>query len=160
MYNNSALLQAKVLEYWSPAPLPEGDPGKDAAAPAELRQPAEEEAEFSSDSFVGSEPEVEITGASGQPRSQEDPTVEGWVGGGAADAEELDPKGDEQGPGGDRQPRPPLRWGRHRPAPKSRRRRPRCWANCAGEVTPPRAGSGTPPAAPLKLKFPLRRSGG
>ena len=29
-----------------------------------------------------------------------------------------------------------------------------------GEVTPPRTGSGTPPAAPLKLKFPLRRSGG
>ena len=69
MYNNSALLQAKVLEYWSPAPLLEGDPGKDAAAPAELRQPAEEEAEFSSNSSVGSEPEVEITGASGPPPS-------------------------------------------------------------------------------------------
>ena len=60
-------LQAKVLEYWSPAPLPDGDPGKDAAAPAELLQPAEEEAEFSSDSSVGSEPEVESTGASGPP---------------------------------------------------------------------------------------------
>ena len=69
MYNNSALLQDKVLEYGSPALLPEGDPGKDAAAPAELRQPAEEEAEFSSDSSVGSEPEVEITGASGPPPS-------------------------------------------------------------------------------------------
>ena len=55
------------MEYWSPAHLPEGDPGKDAAAPAELRQPAEEEAEFSSDSSVGSELEVEITGASGRP---------------------------------------------------------------------------------------------
>ena len=65
MYNNSALLQAKVLEYWSPTPLPKGDPGKDAASPAELRQPAEEEAEFSPDSSVRSEPEVEITGASG-----------------------------------------------------------------------------------------------
>ena len=65
MYNNSAPLQAKVLEYWSPAPLPEGDPGKDSSAPAELRQPADEEAEFSSDSSVGSELEVEITGASG-----------------------------------------------------------------------------------------------
>ena len=32
-----------------------------------MRQPAEEEAEFSSDSSVGSEPEVEITGASGPP---------------------------------------------------------------------------------------------
>ena len=61
------LLQDKVLEYWSPAPLPERDPGKDAAAPTELRQLAEEEAEFSSDSSVGSEPEVEITGASGPP---------------------------------------------------------------------------------------------
>ena len=69
LYNNSALLQAKVLEYWSPAPLPEGDQGKDVAAPAEQRQPAEEEAEFSSDSSVGSEPEVEITGASGLPPS-------------------------------------------------------------------------------------------
>ena len=29
-----------------------------------------------------------------------------------------------------------------------------------GEETPPRAGSGTPPAAPLRLKFPLRRSDG
>jgi hypothetical protein len=34
-----------------------------------MRQPAEEEAEFSSDSSVGSEPEVEITGASGPPPS-------------------------------------------------------------------------------------------
>ena len=67
--NNPALLQAKVLEYWSPAPLPEGDPGKDAAAPTELCQPAEEEAELSSDSSVGSEPEVEITVASGPPLS-------------------------------------------------------------------------------------------
>ena len=62
-------MQAKVLEYWSPAPLPEGDPGKDATAPAELRYPAEEEIEFSSDSSVGSELEVEITGASGPPSS-------------------------------------------------------------------------------------------
>ena len=69
MYNNSALLQAKVLEYLSPAPLPKADPGKNAAAPAELRQPVKEEAEFSSDSSVGSEPEVEITGASGPPPS-------------------------------------------------------------------------------------------
>ena len=45
------------------------DLGKDAAAPAELRQLAEEEIEFSSDSSVGSESEVEITGASGPPSS-------------------------------------------------------------------------------------------
>ena len=57
------------MEYWSPAPLPEGDPRKDAPAPVELQQSAEEEAEFSSDSSVGSEPKVEITGASGPPPS-------------------------------------------------------------------------------------------
>ena len=27
------------------------------------------------------------------PRRQEDPAIEGWVGGGAAEAEELDPEG-------------------------------------------------------------------
>ena len=54
------------MEYWSPAPLPEGDPGKETAAPVELRQPAEEETEFSSNSSMGSESEVEINGASGQ----------------------------------------------------------------------------------------------
>jgi hypothetical protein len=41
----------------------------DAAAPAELRQPTEEEIEFSSDSSMGSESEVEITGASWPPSS-------------------------------------------------------------------------------------------
>ena len=57
------------MEYWSPAPLPEGDPGKETAVPAELRQPMDEEMELSSDSSVGSESEVEITGASVPPSS-------------------------------------------------------------------------------------------
>ena len=57
------------MEYWSLAPLPVGDPGKEIAAPAKLRKPADEEMEFSSDSSVGSESEVEITGASGPPTS-------------------------------------------------------------------------------------------
>jgi len=48
-----------------PVPLPEGDPSKETAMPAELRQPADEDKEFSSDSSVGSELEVEITGTSG-----------------------------------------------------------------------------------------------
>ena len=87
------------MEYWSPTPLPEGDPGKDVAAPAELRQPAEEEIELSSDSSVGDpaifgRPEKEDA-----PRHEEDPAVEGGVGGSATVAEELDPKGDEQGSG-------------------------------------------------------------
>lgn len=55
--------------YWSPAPLPEGDPSKETAMPAELCQPADEDKEFSSDSSVGSESKVEITGTSGPPTS-------------------------------------------------------------------------------------------
>ena len=61
------MLQAKVLEYWSPAPVPEGDPDKESAAPAELHKPADDEMEFSSDSSVGSESEVEITSTSRPP---------------------------------------------------------------------------------------------
>ena len=41
----------------------------EAARPAELHKTADDEMEFSSDSSVGSEPEVEITGASGPPPS-------------------------------------------------------------------------------------------
>ena len=55
------------MEYWSPAPVPEGGPSKEVAGPAELRKPADEEMEFSSNSSVGSESEVEIIGASGPP---------------------------------------------------------------------------------------------
>ena len=60
---------AKVLEYWSPTPLPEGDHGEEIAGPTVLRQLAKEEMEFSSDSSMGSESEVEITSASGPPTS-------------------------------------------------------------------------------------------
>ena len=56
-----------MLEYWFPAPLSEGDPGKNIAPPVELREPVGEELEFSSNSFMGTEPEVGITGASGPP---------------------------------------------------------------------------------------------
>ena len=58
-------MQAKVLEFWSPAPLPEGDPGKNVMPPTELRKLEGEELEVSSYSSVGNELEVEITGASG-----------------------------------------------------------------------------------------------
>jgi len=47
--------------------LPEGDPSKQIARPAELREPTEEEFAFSFDSSVRSESEVEIIGASGPP---------------------------------------------------------------------------------------------
>jgi len=74
----SPLLQAKVLEYWSPAPLPEGDVGKKAIVPADLKEPKAADLEVSSNSSVGVESDVEVIGpsvpphlsASGQRRRQ------------------------------------------------------------------------------------------
>ena len=56
-----------MLEYRSPTPLSEGDPGKDARLPAELSKPEGGDLEFSSNSNVGSESDVKITGASSLP---------------------------------------------------------------------------------------------
>ena len=60
---------AKVMEFGSPAPLLEADPGKDVPTPVKLKQPVEEDLEFSSDSSVGSESGVETIGASGLPHA-------------------------------------------------------------------------------------------
>ena len=64
----SSSLQAKVLEYWSPAPQPEGDVGKNAAAPANLKEPEVVDLEVSSDSSFGGESDVEVIGASIPPQ--------------------------------------------------------------------------------------------
>ena len=56
-------LQAKVQEFWSLAPLPEGDAGKDAAAPANLKEPEAADLEASSDSSVGCESDIDVVGA-------------------------------------------------------------------------------------------------
>ena len=58
----SSCLQAKVQEFWSPAPLPEGDAGKDAAAPANLKEPEAADLEVSSDSNIGGESDIEVVG--------------------------------------------------------------------------------------------------
>ena len=63
----SSILQAKVLEYWSPAPLPEVDAGKNTAAPANLKEPEVADLEISSDSSVGGESDVEVVGTSVPP---------------------------------------------------------------------------------------------
>lgn len=63
----SSFLQEKVLEYWSPAPLPEGDVGKNAAAPADLKEPEAADLEVSSDSSIGDDSDVEVAGASAPP---------------------------------------------------------------------------------------------
>ena len=162
-------LQVKVLEYWSPAPLPERDPGKDAAAPTELRQLAEEVAEFSSDSSVGSEPDVEITRASGPPPSAAlrrkmrraikkiQPSKAGL-----AVAQQTLRSSTREGASkvrGASAPPATADVGSASTGPQVEKEAAQVLGQLRGEVTSPRASSGTPPATPLKLKFPLRRSG-
>ena len=158
------------MEYWSPAPLLEGGPGKDAAAPAELRQPSEEEAEFSSDSSVGSEPEVEITGASGPLpsaalRRKMRRTIKKiqLSRAGLAAAQQTLRSSTLKGASkvrGASAPPATAEVGSALAGPQVEKDAAQVLGQLRGEVTPPRASSGTPPAAPLKLKFPLRRSGG
>ena len=158
------------MEYWSPTPLPKGDPGKDAASPAELRQPAEEEAEFSSDSSVGSEPELEITGASGPPPSialgrKTRRTVRKiqLSKAGLAAAQQALKSSTRKGAGkfwGASAPPATTEVGSVLTGPRVEEEAAQSLGQLCGEVASPRAGSGTPPAAPLRLRFPLRRSGG
>ena len=56
-------MQAKVDKFWSPAPLPEGDAGQDAATPANLKEPEAADLEASSDSSVGCESDIDVVGA-------------------------------------------------------------------------------------------------
>jgi hypothetical protein len=57
-------MQAKVLEFWTPAPLPEGDAGKDAVAPTDMKKPEAAYLEVSSDSSIGGGSDVEVVGGS------------------------------------------------------------------------------------------------
>ena len=158
------------MEFWSPAPLPEGHLGKDAATPAELRQPAEEEAGFSSDSSVGSELEVEIIGASGPPpsaalRRKTRRAVKkiSLAKAGLAAAQQTLRSSTRKGTSkvrGTSAPPTTAEVGSASAGPQAEKEAAQVLGQLCGEVTPPRTGSGTPPAAPLKLKFPLRRSGG
>ena len=163
-------MQAKVLEYWSPAPLPEGDPGKDIAAPIKLRHTAEEEAEFSSDSSVGSEPEVAITGASGPPPS----TALGrntrhaikkiqLSKAGLVAAQQMQKSSTRRGTSkvrGASVPPATTEVGSALAGPRVEEEAAPSLGQLRGEVASPRTGSGTPPTAPLRLRFPLRHSGG
>ena len=166
MYNNTALLQAKVLEYWSPTPLPEGDPGKDTAAPAELCQPAEEQAEFSS---VGSEPEVEITGASGPPSSaaprrkthramKKIPLSKAGLAAAQQSLRSSTQRGTSKVRGASAPPAT-TEVGSASGDPQAEKEAAQGLGQLRGEVMPSRTSSGAQPAAPLKLKFSLRRSG-
>ena len=158
------------MEYWSPAPLSEGDPGKDPAAPAELCQPAEEEIEFSSDSSVGSESEVEITGASGPlssaaPRRKTRCAVKkiplSKVGLMVVQQSLRSStcKGTSKVRGASAPPATAV-VGSASAGPKAEKEAAQGLGQVGGEVTPPNTSSGAQPAAPLKHKFALCRSGG
>ena len=60
-------MQEKVLEFWSLAPLPEGDAGKDTATLDDLKKPEAADLEVSFDSSIGDGPDVEVVGVSAPP---------------------------------------------------------------------------------------------
>ena len=60
-------MQEKVMEFWSPAPLPEEDAGKDTAAPADLKKPEAEDLEVLSESSIGDGSDVEVVGVNAPP---------------------------------------------------------------------------------------------
>ena len=160
----------KVLKYWSPAPLPEGDPGKETAAPTELRQPAEEEMEFSSDSSVGSESEVEITGASGLPSSaaprrkthravKKIPLSKAGLAAAQQSLRSSTRRGTSKVRGASAPPTT-SEVGSASAGPQAEKEAAQGLGQLRGEVMPLRTSSGAQPAAPLKLKLSLCRSGG
>jgi hypothetical protein len=54
-YENTLILQERVLEFWSPAPLLEGQQGKVIDPPTGLAKPAEGVLVYTTDSSIGSE---------------------------------------------------------------------------------------------------------
>ena len=60
-------MQEKVLEFWSPAPLLEGDAGKDIVALANQKKPEAADLEVSSDSSIGDGSDVEVVGVNAPP---------------------------------------------------------------------------------------------
>ena len=158
------------MEFWSPAPLPKGDPGKDVAASAELCQPAEEEIEFSSDSSMGSESEVEITGASGlppsaAPRRKMNRAMKKILlsKAGLAVAQQSQRSLTRRGTSkvrGASVPPATAEVGSASARPQAEKEAAQGLGQLYGEVTPLRTSSKAQPAAPLKVKFALRWSGG
>ena len=157
------------MAFWSPTPLPEGDPGKEIAAPVELRQPADEDMEFSPDSSVVSESEVEITGASGPPtvaaprrKSRAVKKILMSKAGLTAAQRSLrssTPKGTSKFRGASTPPATTV-VGSTSASPQAEKEAAQGLGQLYGEVTPLRTSSGAQPALPLKLKFSRRRSSG
>ena len=135
-----------------------------------MRQPAEEEAEFSSDSSVGSEPEVEITGASGPPPSatlrrkkrRAIKKIQLSKAGLAAVQQTLRSstrKGTSKVQGASASPAT-AEVGSALAGPQTEKEAAQMLGELHGDVTPLRVGSGALLAVLPKLKFPLCHSGG
>ena len=60
-------MQKKVLEFWSPVPLLEGNAEKDAATSADLKKPEAADLEVSSDSSSEDGSDVEVVGVNAPP---------------------------------------------------------------------------------------------
>jgi len=132
-------------------------------------QPAEEEIEFSSDSFVGSESEVEITGASGPPSSatprrkthrpvRKIPLSKAGLMVVQQSLRSSTRKGTSMVRGASAPPATAV-VGSASAGPQAEKEAAQGLGQLHREVTPLRTSSGAQPAAPLKLKFSLRRSG-
>ena len=142
----------------------------DATAPAELRQPTEEEIEFSSNSSVGSELEVETTGPSGPPSLtatgrkmrhtvRKIPLSKTVLTAAQQSLRSSTCKGTSKVRGASAPPATAV-VGSASAGPQAEKEAAQGLGQLCGEVMPLRTSSGAQPAAPLKLKFALRQSGG
>ena len=165
-------MQAKVLEFWSPAPLPEGDAGKDATAPANLKEPEAADLEASSDLSVGGESDIEVVGttvptnpsAPGQRRRRRairkiSASTTGMRGalpkGGPAAAS----RSDSEEPGAEDAPEL-SREGTGAGAGRAEGEAVLGLTRMGGIGSPLLVPRSQPPAAPLKMSFAAHRSGG
>ena len=55
------------MEFWSPAPLPKEDAGKDAATLANLKEPELADLEVSLDSSISGDSDIEVIGGTAPP---------------------------------------------------------------------------------------------
>ena len=161
-------MQEKVLEFWSPVPLPEGDAGKNTAALADLKKPEAADLEVSSNSSIGDGSDVEVVGVSTPPAAprrrrcavKKTPASKAGLrsaqpkGGsaaasrsgseelGAEDALELSGEGADADAG------------------RAEGEAVAGLARIGGIGSPPLVPRPQPPAAPLRLSFTARRSAG
>ena len=130
----------------------------------------EEEIEFSSDSFVGSDSEVEITGASGLPSSaaprrkthravKKIPLSKAGLAAAQQSLRSSTRRGTSKVRGASAPPAT-AEVGLASASPQAEKEAVQGLGQLRGEVTPPDTSSRAQPAALLKLKFSLRRRGG